>query len=119
MTAQIGDDVMIMSEGSDQPVRQGEIRDSVTIPAASYYIVQWSDTSHQSLVPHGPDIVIKHRHGHGRDAVATGAPLEPSRLRHPLEWRHRQEREKASTRSRRAARLACTGHLHRGRAGSN
>jgi Domain of unknown function (DUF1918) len=89
MTAQIGDQVMIISEGSDQPVRQGEIRAVRDDPGGVVYIVQWSDTGHQSLVPHGPDIVIKHRHGHGRDVVATGALPEPSRLRHPLEWRHR------------------------------
>ena len=94
MTAQIGDEVMIMFEGSDQPVRQGEIRGIRDDPGGVVYIVQWSDTGHQSLVPHGPDIVIKHRHGHGSGVVATGAPRELSRLRHPLEWRHRQERER-------------------------
>lgn len=94
MTAQIGDEVMIMPEGPDQPVRQGEIRGVRNDPGGVVYIVQWSDTGHQSLVPHGPGIVIKHRHGHGSEVVATGVHPEPSRLRHPLEWRHRQERER-------------------------
>ena len=86
MTAQIGDEIMIISQ--DQPVRQGEIRGIRNDPGGVVYVVQWSKTSQESLLPHGPDVVIKHRHGRGNGAVATGAAPWLSRLRHPLQWRH-------------------------------
>ncbi|PZS13485.1 MAG: hypothetical protein DLM60_20655 [Pseudonocardiales bacterium] len=86
MTAQIGDEIMIISQ--DQLVRQGEIRGIRNDPGGVVYVVQWSETSQESLLPHGPDVVIKHRHGRGNGAVATGVAPWLSRLGHPLQWRH-------------------------------
>jgi hypothetical protein len=91
MTAQIGDEIVIMSQELHQPVRQGEIREVRNDPGGVVYVVQWSDTGQESQLPHGPDMVIKHRHGRGNGAVATGAASWLSRLRHPLEWRHSQD----------------------------
>lgn len=89
MTAQIGDEIMVISQ--DQPVRQGEIREVRNDLSGVVYVVQWSDTGQESLLPHGPDVVIKHRHGHGNGAVATGTAPWLSRLRHPLQWRHSRD----------------------------
>ena len=89
MTAQIGDEIMIISQ--DQPVRQGEIRGIRNDLGGVVYVVQWSETGQECLLPHGPNVVIKHRHGHENGAVATGGAPWPSRLWHPLQWRHRRD----------------------------
>jgi hypothetical protein len=94
MSAQIGDEIMIISQGLDQPVRQGEIRGIHHDPGGVIYLVQWSDTHHESLLPHGPDVVIKHRYGSGSGAVAAGATPWLFRLRHPQEWRHSRDAER-------------------------
>jgi len=94
MSAQIGDEIMIISQGLDQPVRQGEIRGIRHDPDGVVYLVQCSDTHHESLLPHGPDVVIKHRHGLGSGAVAAGATPWLSRLRHPQQWRHSRDAER-------------------------
>ena len=91
MTAQIGDEVMVISPELHQPVRQGEIRGIRNDPSGVVYVVQWSDTGQENLLPHGPDVVIKHRHGRGNGAVVTGAAPWLSRLRHPMEWRHSRD----------------------------
>jgi Domain of unknown function (DUF1918) len=88
MSAQIGDEIMIIPPELHQPVQEGEIREVHHDLDGVVYLVQWSDTGQESLLPHGPNVVIKHRRTPGSDAVAVGdAPLL-SRLRHPLEWRH-------------------------------
>jgi hypothetical protein len=87
MSAQIGDEIMIMSQESDQPVREGEIREIRHDPGGVVYLVQWSDTRQESLLPHGPDVVIRHRHGLGSGAFA--AWLSP--LRRPWARRHSQD----------------------------
>lgn len=91
MSAQIGDEIMIMPQGPDQSVRQGEIREIRNDLGGVVYLVQWSDTHHESLLPHGPDVMIKHRHGRGSGAVAAGATSWLSRLRRPR--RHNQDPE--------------------------
>lgn len=92
MSAQIGDEIMIISQGLNQPVRQGEIREIRHEPSGIVYLVQWSDTRHESLLPHGPDVVIRHRHGSG--AVAAGATPWLPQLRHPWEWRHSRDSQR-------------------------
>ncbi len=52
--------------------------------------MHWSDTGHESLLPRGPNVVIKHRHPGGTAAVTP----RPARLRHPLEWRHNRDLER-------------------------
>jgi hypothetical protein len=65
MTTQIGDEIMIMSQKLHQLVREGEIRGVSDDPSGVVYLVRWSDTGYESLLRPGPDVVIKHRHGHG------------------------------------------------------
>jgi uncharacterized protein DUF1918 len=88
MNPQIGDDIMIMSQKLNQPVREGEIRGIRDDPDGVIYLVQWSDTGQESMLRAGPDVVIKHRRGRGSEADAAGATRWLSRLRHPLEWQH-------------------------------
>jgi Domain of unknown function (DUF1918) len=95
MSAQIGDGVMIVSQGLDQSVRQGEIRGVRNDPGGVVYLVQWSDNGYESLLRPGPDVVIKHGHGRGNGAVAAGATPRLSWLRHPLEWRHSRDLERS------------------------
>lgn len=90
MTARIGDRIMIMSQEPHQPVREGEIREVRNDPGGLVYLVQWSDTGQESILPHGPDVVIMHRHGRGR----AGGAQRLSQLRHPLEWRHNRDSER-------------------------
>ncbi|MBV9012817.1 MAG: DUF1918 domain-containing protein [Pseudonocardiales bacterium] len=93
MTAEIGDEIMIIPQESHQPVREGEIREVRHDLGGVVYLVQWSDTGYQSLLPHGPNVVIKHRRTRGGDAAASDTSLL-SRLRHPLEWRHNRDLER-------------------------
>jgi hypothetical protein len=90
MTARIGDEIMVMPRELHEQVREGQIREVRNDPDGVVYLVQWSDTGYESLLPHGPDVVIKHRH-------TRSAGTEPpwlSKLRHPLEWRHNRDLER-------------------------
>jgi hypothetical protein len=97
MTAQIGDEVMIMSPERQEPVREGEIRGVSDDGGGVVYLVQWSDTGQESLLRPGPDVVINHRRGRGSgsEAVAAGAAPWLSRLRHPLQWRRSRDLEQS------------------------
>lgn len=89
MSAQIGDEIMIISQELDRPVRHGEIREIRNDPDGIVYLVQWLDNGHESLLPHGPDVVIKHRRGSGSAAATSWL----SRLWHPRERRHSRDSE--------------------------
>lgn len=93
MTPRIGDEIMIISHERHQPVREGQIQEVRHDPGGLVYLVQWLDNAEESLQPHGPDVVIKHRHTRGRGAVAAGDTRSRSRLWHPLEWHHKRELE--------------------------
>ena len=90
MTARVGDEIMILPQEMHEPVHEGQIREIRNDPGGVVYLVQWSDTGHESLLPHGPDVVIKHRHTPGGEG---NAPWR-DRLRHPLEWRHNRDLER-------------------------
>lgn len=94
MTAQPGDEIMIIPQDLHQPVREGEIREIRHDLDGVVYLVQWSDTGSESLLPHGPNVVIKHRRAGGRDAIAIGDAPWLSRLRHLGEWRHNRDLER-------------------------
>jgi hypothetical protein len=94
MTARIGDEIMVMPRELHEQVREGQIREVRNDPDGVVYLVQWSDTGYESLLPHGPDVVIKHRHAGGTGAATGGKTPRPSRLRHPLEWRHNRDLER-------------------------
>ena len=63
---------MILPQELHEPVREGQIREIRNDRDGVVYLVQWSDTGHESLLPHGPDVVIKHRHTPGGEAVTAG-----------------------------------------------
>lgn len=94
MTAQIGDQITLLPQGLDQPERHGEIRGIRDDPGGVLYTVQWSDTGHESLLPHGPDVVITHRHRRGNGEAPAEATPWLFRLRHPLAWRHSRDLER-------------------------
>jgi Domain of unknown function (DUF1918) len=94
MTARVGDEIMILPPELHEPVREGQIREIRNDLGGIVYLVQWSDTGHESLLPHGPDVVIKHRHTPGGEAVAAGDGPWRDRLRHPLEWSHNRDLER-------------------------
>jgi hypothetical protein len=94
MTARIGDEIMIISRESHQPVREGQIWEVRNERGGIVYLVQWSDTHHESLLPHGPDVVIKRRHTRGSEATAAKDVTWLSRLRHPLDWHHKRDLER-------------------------
>jgi hypothetical protein len=93
MTARIGDEILITSQEPHEPVREGQIREVRYDPGGVVYRVQWSGTGYESLLPHGPDVVIKRRHPRGTKAVTGGKTPWLSMLRHPLEWRHNRNLE--------------------------
>jgi hypothetical protein len=93
MTARIGDEIMIISWELHEPVREGYIREVRHDLSGVVYLVQWAGTNHLSLLPHGPDVVIKCRQI--RDNTGnTGDTSWRSRLRHPMEWHHHRKRER-------------------------
>lgn len=94
MTARVGDQIMIMPEEPHEPVREGQIREIRHDLDGVVYLVQWSDTGGESLLPHGPKVVIKHRHPGGTAAVTGEENPWLDRLRHPLEWRHNRDLER-------------------------
>lgn len=94
MTARVGDEIMIRGHQLHEPVREGEIREVRNESGSVVYLVQWSDTGYESLLPHGPDIVIKHRHPHGNEAVTGGKNRWRSGLLHPLARAHDRELER-------------------------
>lgn len=94
MIAHIGDEIMVMSQAAHQPVRAGEIRGISDDRGGAAYLVQWSDTGHESLLRPGPDVVIKHPHGRGRGKASAVSAGWLSRLRHPLAWRRSRDLER-------------------------
>ena len=94
MTARVGDEIMITPQELNEPVREGQIREVHHDLGGVVYLVQWSDTGYESLVPHGPDVVIKHRHTGGNEAVTGGKTRWLSRLWHPLARDHDRELER-------------------------
>jgi Domain of unknown function (DUF1918) len=94
VTARIGDEIMIIPQDVHESVREGEIREVRHDLGGVVYLVQWSGTGHESLFPHGPDVVIKRRRSHRSGTVAAGETPWLSRLRHALEWRHNRELER-------------------------
>jgi len=94
MTGRIGDEVMIISRELHEPVREGEIREVHNDPGGVVYRVHWSDTRRESLLPHGPTVVIKHRCSGGPGQASAQQTLWLSRVRHPLERRHARDIER-------------------------
>jgi uncharacterized protein DUF1918 len=94
MTPRVGDEIMITPQELHGPLRKGQIREVRHDLDGVVYLVQWSDTGHESLLPHGPNVVIRHRHTGGTEAVTGGGTPWLSRLRHPLEWHHNRDLER-------------------------
>jgi hypothetical protein len=94
VTAQIGDEIMIIPHDVHESVREGEIRGVRHDLSGVVYVVQWSGTGHESLLPHGPDVVIKRRRFRRSGAVAARDTPWLSRLRHALEGRHNRDLER-------------------------
>jgi hypothetical protein len=94
MTARVGDEIMILPQELHEPVREGQIREVYNDLGGVVYRVQWSDNGYESLLPHGPNVVIKHRHTPEGEAVAAGDGSWRDRLRHPLEWSHNRDLER-------------------------
>jgi Domain of unknown function (DUF1918) len=90
MTVRVGDEIMILTRDLHRPVREGQIREVRHDLDGVVYLVQWSDTGGESMLPHGPNVVIKHRHP--GDTAAVTPRL--ARLRHPLEWLHNRDLER-------------------------
>lgn len=81
MTADIGDEFVVMPQEPNQLARAGEIREIREGPGGVIYLVHWSDTGDDSLVRPGPDAVIKHPHRPQTDlnTQAGDAALSPPR----------------------------------------
>ena len=94
MTAQIGDEIMVIPQQLHEPVREGHIREVRRDSGGVVYMVQWSETGYESLLPHGPNVVIKHRRPGGAGRATAEKTRWLSRLRHPLEWRHTRDLER-------------------------
>ena len=94
MTAWLGDEIMIIPRDSREPVREGHIREVRHDLGGVVYLVQWLDTGHESLLPHGPNVVIKHQRPGGPEQATAEETPWLSRLRHPLDWRHTRDLER-------------------------
>jgi len=85
---------MIIPRESHEPVREGVIREVRHDPGGVVYRVHWLDTRRESLLPHGPDVVIKHRCSGGPGQASVEQTSWRSRLRYPLERRHARDVER-------------------------
>lgn len=94
MTGRIGDEIMIIPRESREPVREGQIREVRNDPGGVVYRVHWSDTCQESLLPHGPEVVIKRRRSGGTGQASAEQTPWLSRLRHPRERRHARDVER-------------------------
>lgn len=94
MTAQLGDEIMVIPQQLHEPVREGHIREVRRDSGGVVYMVQWSETGYESLLPHGPNVVIKHRRPGGAGRATAEKTRWLSRLRHPLEWRYTRDLER-------------------------
>jgi Domain of unknown function (DUF1918) len=94
MSARVGDEIVIAPQELTEPVRAGQIREAHRDLGGVVYLVQWSDTGYESLVPHGPDVVIKHRHPRGDEVLTGGKTRWLSRLRHLLGWGDNRDLER-------------------------
>ncbi|HEX6402883.1 MAG TPA: DUF1918 domain-containing protein [Pseudonocardiaceae bacterium] len=94
MIAQLGDEIMIIPREGREPVHEGHIREIRHDAGGVVYLVQWSDTGHESLLPHGPDVVIKRRRPGGTQQATAEETPWLSQLRHPLERRHTRNLER-------------------------
>lgn len=56
---ELGDEIMIITRGSREPVCEGHIRGIRHDLDGLVYLVEWSDTGSVDFWPHGPDVVIK------------------------------------------------------------
>ena len=88
MTARVGDEIMIAPPERTEPVQAGRVREVRRGRGGVVYLVQWSATGYESLLPDGPDVVITHRHPRGDAALTAGNTRWRSRLRHLLGWGH-------------------------------
>lgn len=91
MTARIGDRI-VLSQTLDRPASEGEVREVRDGPDGVVYLVRWSDTGYESLLRPGPNMMIKD----GPAGETSPIPDHPRLywLLHPLEWRHRRERQR-------------------------
>ncbi|HVX43839.1 MAG TPA: DUF1918 domain-containing protein [Mycobacteriales bacterium] len=60
MNATVGDQILIVSNTLDRPIRDGEVLEVRGNCGAPPYVVRWSDTGHVSLVFPGSDARIRH-----------------------------------------------------------
>jgi Domain of unknown function (DUF1918) len=60
MNASVGDRIVIVRSGLDEPVRDGEIIEVPRPDGTPPYLVRWSDDGHESLLFPGPDARVVH-----------------------------------------------------------
>ena len=89
MTARVGDEITVTPQEPTEPVREGQIRGVRHDPGGVIYVVQWCDTGYESLLPHGPGVVIKRGHTRGNETLSRRKSWWPSRLRRRLARGHR------------------------------
>lgn len=57
-------------------MREGHVREVRHNLSGLVYLVQWSDTRHESVLPHRPDVMINHRRSDGTEqATAEETPM--------------------------------------------
>ncbi len=64
MKAVVGDRLVVHSVHVDGPVRDGEIVEVRGVDGLPPYVVEWSDSGHQSLYFPGSDCTVEHFAGH-------------------------------------------------------
>ncbi len=67
MFAHVGDELTIEGHRVGQPVRHGEIVEVRGADGAPPYVVKWDDTGRTTLLFPGPDCVVKHLEGSGKE----------------------------------------------------
>lgn len=75
-------------------MREGHVREVRHNLSGLVYLVQWSDTRHESVLPHRPDVMINHRRSDGTEQATAEETPWLSGLGHPLEWCHPRDLER-------------------------
>ncbi len=68
MKASVGDHIVVASNRTERPARDGVVVEVRSADGGPPYVVEWGDDHHQGLVFPGADAHVEHQPGCGCDA---------------------------------------------------
>lgn len=83
MKASVGDRIVVVSNRTEHPPRDGRILEVRNPDGSPPYLIEWSDTGHRGLVYPGSDAYVQHFQQNG----SAAEPPEPQRPGEVRTWR--------------------------------